>query len=166
MPTEKMPLVVRLARLDEAASLTALCQRSKAHWGYDAVFLRLAAPALEVDAEAIGEGRVFVGVDRDDGALGVARLDIEAPGAAELGLLFVDPPAMGLGVGASLFRRVADEARRRGCHRMTILADPFAARFYERMGARYLGREPSDVIPERTLPLYCFDLTSPVPHGP
>ncbi|WP_433928471.1 GNAT family N-acetyltransferase [Sorangium cellulosum] len=156
--------VIRLARLDEAGALTALCRRSKAHWGYDDDFLRLAAPALLVDAEAIGERRVFVSVDREDRALGVGRLDIEAPDVAELGLLFVDPPAMGLGVGTGLFVHVAAEARRRGCCRMTILADPFAAPFYERMGARYLRQAPSDAIPGRTLPLYHLDLTGPVAH--
>lgn len=164
MYPERMPPVIRLARLDEAGALTALCRRSKAHWGYDDDFLRLAAPALLVDAEAIGERRVFVSVDRDDRALGVARLDIEAPGVAELGLLFVDPPAMGLGVGTGLFVYVAAEARRRGCCRMTILADPFAAPFYERMGARYVRQAPSDAIPGRTLPLYHLDLTGPVAH--
>ncbi|WP_437877009.1 GNAT family N-acetyltransferase [Sorangium sp. So ce513] len=156
--------MIRLARPDEASALTALCRRSKAHWGYDDRFLQLAAPALLVDVEAIGERRVFVSVDSDDRALGVARLDIEAPGVAELGLLFVDPPAMGLGVGKGLFVHVAVEARRRGCRRMTILADPFAAPFYERMGAHYLRQVPSDAIPGRTLPLYHLDLTGPVAH--
>ena len=43
---------------------------------------------------------------------------------------------------------------------MTILADPNAAPFYERMGARFLRNAPSDAIPGRTLPLYEYDLTS------
>ena len=41
---------------------------------------------------------------------------------------------------------------------MTILADPNAAAFYERMGARYLRHAPSDAIPGRTLPFYEYDL--------
>ena len=43
---------------------------------------------------------------------------------------------------------------------MTILADPNAAAFYQRMGARFLQDAPSDAIPGRTLPLYELDLTS------
>ena len=39
---------VRPARAGEAASLTALCLRSKAHWGYDAEFMRLSALTLKV----------------------------------------------------------------------------------------------------------------------
>ncbi len=39
---------VRPARSGEAVSLTALCLRSKAHWGYDAAFMRLCVPSLIV----------------------------------------------------------------------------------------------------------------------
>ena len=42
---------------------------------------------------------------------------------------------------------------------MAILADPNAAPFYERMGARFVSHAPSDAIPGRTLPLYEYDLT-------
>ena len=38
--------------------------------------------------------------------------------------------------------------------RLTILADPHAAGFYERNGARQIGEAPSDAIPGRSLPLY------------
>jgi GNAT superfamily N-acetyltransferase len=151
---------VRLSRVEEAEALGALCVRSKAHWGYDEAFMRLAAPALSVQPEAIREGRVFVAVDADDRPRGVARLDIESPEVAELGLLFVDVPAMGTGVGAALFRHVAAEARRRGCRRMGILSDPYAAPFYERMGARFVRQAPSDAIEGRTLPYYELDLAA------
>ena len=46
------------------------------------------------------------------------------------------------------------EARRRGATRLTILADPNAAAFYERNGARKIGMAPSDAIPGRFVPLY------------
>jgi hypothetical protein len=42
---------------------------------------------------------------------------------------------------------------------MAILADPNAAPFYERMGARLVSQAPSDAIPGRMLPLYEYDLT-------
>ena len=45
---------------------------------------------------------------------------------------------------------------------MTILADPHAAGFYERMGARFLRMAPSDTIPGRELPFYGLDLDPPV----
>jgi hypothetical protein len=44
---------IRLARIDEASALSALCVRSKASWGYDEVFMALARVALEVSPEQI-----------------------------------------------------------------------------------------------------------------
>ena len=52
--------------------------------------------------------------------------------------MFVDPPAIGGGAGRALFEAAVSLARRLGVARMTILADPNAAPFYERMGARFL----------------------------
>jgi GNAT superfamily N-acetyltransferase len=75
-------------------------------------------------------------------------------------VLFVDPPAIGLGAGRQLFHAAARLAAGLGAERMTILADPNAARFYERMGARLLRDAPSDAVPGRNLPLYEYELSS------
>jgi GNAT superfamily N-acetyltransferase len=72
--------------------------------------------------------------------------------------MFVDPPAMGSGAGRMLFEAAARLARSLGARRMTILADPNAAPFYERMGARFVVHAPSDAIPGRLLPFYEYDL--------
>jgi GNAT superfamily N-acetyltransferase len=77
---------------------------------------------------------------------------------AELGLMFVDPVAIGGGIGRALFDEAVKLARRLGYRRMTILADVNAAPFYKRMGARFLHDAPSDAIPGRTLTFYEFDL--------
>ena len=45
------------------------------------------------------------------------------------------------------------EAQQRGAKRLTILADPNAAGFYERDGAVRIGEAPSDAVPGRLLPL-------------
>jgi hypothetical protein len=45
-------------------------------------------------------------------------------------------------------------ARRRGAERLTILADPNTAGFYERSGAVRIGDAPSDAVRGRRLPLY------------
>ena len=49
---------------------------------------------------------------------------------------------------------------RRGAGRLTILADPNAAAFYERAGAVRIGEAPSDAAPGRLLPLYEVRLDS------
>lgn len=147
-------ITVRGARVGESDSLTALCVRSKAHWGYDDAFLRLSRASLTVGESDIVEGRVLV-AERQGLVFGVARVEPDG----ELGLLFVDPRTINRGVGRALFEAAVALARRLGAKRMAILADPNAASFYERMGARFVSQAPSDAIPGRTLPLYEYDLT-------
>ena len=152
-------VTVRPARAGEAATLTALCVRSKAHWGYDAEFMRLSRDAITVAEKDISAGRVLVAVDAANRTIGLVRVEPDGE-MAELGLMFVDPPAMGGGAGRMLFDAAARLALNLGAHRMTILADPNAAPFYERMGARFVRNAPSDAIPGRTLPFYEYDLLS------
>ena len=152
---------VRPARAGEAKSLTALCLRSKAHWGYDADFMRLCVPSLTVKEESIAEGRVLVAIDADGRTIGTGSVGRDGDDA-ELALMFVDPAAIGGGTGRTLFEAAVPLARGLGYRRMTILADVNAASFYERMGARFLRNEPSDAIPGRVLPFYEYDLTAGV----
>ncbi len=150
---------IRAAQVGEAAKLTALCVRSKAHWGYDAEFMRRSAVSLRVSSADIALGRVLVAVDGKDHALGVASV-IPDGDRADLDLFFIDPPFMGRGVGRALFKAVVQAARVSATTTLTILADPNAAVFYERMGARFLRNAPSDAIPGRSLPLYEYVLTA------
>ena len=161
MPRE---LVIRAARIDEADALTALCTRSKRHWGYDDTFMARSAVSLRVRADAIADGRVFVASPADEPcrAVGMAELTPMTDGVIDLDKLFVDPPAIGHGVGARLLRHAVGAVRQRGARRMTVLADPNAAAFYEKLGARFLRMAPSDAIPGRELPFYEFDVTAPV----
>jgi len=148
---------LRSARAGEAASLTALCLRSKAHWGYDAEFMRLCVPALTVSERSIAEGRVLVAVDEAGKVVGTASV-LPDGDDAELGLMFVEPGVIGGGIGRQLFGAAVKLARQLGYRRMTILADVNAAPFYERMGARFVRQAPSDAIPGRTLPFYEVEL--------
>ena len=152
-----MPTLRRLARGGEAESLSALCRRSKAHWGYDAEFMRLSREALTLAEADIAAGRVLVAVDAAGRTIGLVRVEPDGE-EAELGLMFVDPPAIGSGAGRLLFEAAVRLARKLGARRMVILADPNAAPFYERMGARFVRHAPSDAIPGRTLPFYEYDL--------
>lgn len=150
-------IVIRAARTDEGAALTALSLRSKAHWGYDADFMRRCVAALTVDPDAIAEGRVFVAVDTTERALGVAGVaPLEAPGHCEITHLFVAPEAMGRGVGRALFDRLVRWMRAQDRTRLMILSDPQAEAFYRRCGAIRLRMAPSDAIPGRELPLLCY----------
>lgn len=149
-----MSFTCRTARPEETDDLSALCLRSKAHWGYDAAFMRDAEAALTIDRAWVEGGEVIVAVNEADRPVGLYRLLAEADRVIDLDLLFIDPSVIGRGVGRMLFERAAGEARRDGGRVLQILSDPNAADFYRRMGAVYRRDEPSDAIPGRFLPLF------------
>jgi hypothetical protein len=98
---------IRLARGEEAAAITALGLRSKAHWGYDEAFIARCASELRWDEDDLHTMLVHV-AERDGTLLGFCAVN---PAAAppELGALFIEPDAMGAGAG-----RAARAGARRG----------------------------------------------------
>jgi len=149
------PPCIRLARIEEASALSELCIRSKAVWGYDEVFMALARIVLEVRPEQVAAGDVWVATGADGEVAGMVALAPSAqPNTLDLDKLFVEPAQIRTGVGRALMAHAIGEALRRGAERLTVLADPYAAGFYERNGARRIGEAPSDAIPGRSVPLY------------
>ncbi|MBW5484886.1 GNAT family N-acetyltransferase [Streptomyces bambusae] len=129
---------IRVARPEEAAALTELVLRSKAHWGYGREFLERCAPELRIDAHEVGPRRVVVAEEGRSAPVGVASL--EGDGArGTLGLLFVEPAAIGRGVGRALYRHAVARARELGMRRLVVDADPHAAGFYRALGAEESG---------------------------
>lgn len=147
-----MGMRIRPARTDEAAALTELVLRSKAHWGYGAEFLEACREQLTVRPEDIHRHRVVVAEDADSGVVGVASLEGTAP-EGSLGLCFVEPAAIRRGVGRALYFHVTGAARELGFARLTIAADPNAEPFYRRMGARPVASPPAGSLAGRELPL-------------
>jgi hypothetical protein len=60
--------------------------------------------------------------------------------------LFVEPRHIRGGDGRALLAHAVAEARQPGAERLTILADPNAADFYERKRAVRIGEAPSDAL--------------------
>ncbi|MEU7551489.1 GNAT family N-acetyltransferase [Streptomyces sp. NPDC044571] len=127
---------LRAARAGEAHELSALALRSKAHWGYGAAFLAACAPELEIREGELAARRIVVAQEGGPGGevLGLASLE-GSPPQGRLGLLFVEPEAIGRGVGRLLYRDALRRAVELGFERLVIDADPHAAGFYRAMGA-------------------------------
>jgi GNAT superfamily N-acetyltransferase len=144
--------VIRRARPLEAPLLSDLALRSKAHWGYTREFLDACRDELRVSAEDLEAHPTFV-LESDDRLLGFYTLEHISPDAVELGHLFVEPDAIGAGLGLALVAHARDEARQRGYRKIVIQADPHAEGFYRAIGARKVGTRASSSIPGRELPL-------------
>jgi predicted N-acetyltransferase YhbS len=150
---------VRAARAHEAEALSALCRRSKAHWGYDAEFMRMSEAALTISRAMIESDDVLVAEDGDGALEGVASIaPLDVPGEFDLVHFFVEPASFGTGVGRALFAAAVELAKSKGARCLMILSDPNAEAFYARMGAVRTGDAPSDAIPGRRLPLLRYDI--------
>jgi GNAT superfamily N-acetyltransferase len=126
---------IRPARPGEEALLTELAVRSKGHWGHDAAFLERARTGLTVRPEHL-ERWIVRGrrARRSGGRRGRGR-----PPVGELELLFVEPAAIGTGVGRALLRDALARAREAGLAELVIESDPDAVPFYRAHGAEPVG---------------------------
>lgn len=155
---------LRPARAGEAALLSALALRSKGHWGYDAAFLAACRDELTMRDDELAARRTVVAElpdSRGGRVVGFRTLEGEPP-VGVLGMMFVDPDAIGRGVGGALARHLIEEARAAGFTRITIDADPNAEAFYLAQGAVRVGATPSGSIAGRVLPQLELDLSGPV----
>jgi N-acetylglutamate synthase-like GNAT family acetyltransferase len=145
---------IRRAAVEEAEALTALTHRAKAAWGYDETFMTEARQSLKIEPAAIAEGLVWVAEGQRRRPIGVAALKRTGdPAVIELDALFVEPDVQRSGAGEALMARMSEIARSLGAKTLTIEADPNAAAFYERQGARRTGETPTG-ISGRALPVY------------
>ena len=145
-----MSLRFRPARPDEAAAISALALRSKAHWGYAEAFLAACQDELTWTADDVAARHVIV-AERDGEMAGFFILAGDGP-MGDLTDMFVDPRFIGTGMGGELMRVALRHARDRGYTTLGIDADPNAAAFYEHFGARRISQVPSASIPGRMLP--------------
>jgi GNAT superfamily N-acetyltransferase len=145
----------RRASPDEADGLTALTFASKAHWGYDQDFMEAARPGLKITREYLETNECWVA--EVDGAVAGWFSLVPIPDGLLLDNFFLLPEHIGSGWGRLMWDEALRRAEAAGARRITLEADPNAAGFYERMGARRTG---SATAPDtgRELPVYEIQL--------
>jgi N-acetylglutamate synthase-like GNAT family acetyltransferase len=124
---------VRGVRPGDHERVRELTFESKSHWAYDRDFVRRWAEGLSF--ESADERWV---AELDGEIVAWAALIPPAAGVAVLDDLWVDPAAMGRGLGSRLFLVAADRARELGAERLEWGAEPNAIGFYEKLGGRKL----------------------------
>ena len=114
-------------------------------WEYDDEFLAAVQSDLVVTDGDIRSNACYV-AEQDGDIVGFYLIVGDS-----LERLFVSPDRMRQGIGRALFNHAAVRLGRRT---LRIVSDPYAAPFYERMGARYIGQENSTLVRGRRLPVY------------
>ena len=130
-------LTIRPATPTDADTLHALTQRSTMHWGYEPDFLDWEPEAIAVTPSFLETAVAWV-AEADGSPLGYFAL-VDKPDGLYLDKLFVDPAAIGTGIGKRLWQHATMTAHDMGATVMRIEADPNAAAFYRAMGAEWIG---------------------------
>jgi GNAT superfamily N-acetyltransferase len=143
----------RPARADECALLSDLAFRSKAIWGYPRDFMEQCRAELTISADTFDDNVLEV-MDLGGDVVGFYSLERVSDEVVELGHLFIDPGLVRRGHGRRLLERAARTAHGLGFRTLRIQGDPNAEPFYQSMGARKVGTQPSASIPSRVLPVF------------
>lgn len=146
---------IRKASPGEAALLSALALRSKAHWGYSRDFLKSCVGELTYLPGQIGSDTFdFIVIENEVTIMGFYAIKRVSKTEYELEALFVDPKFIGTGCGRRLIQHALKNAATKGGERLVIQGDPNAAQFYLAAGGQQIGSRESGSIPGRVLPLY------------
>lgn len=149
--------MIRPATSDEATALTQIALDAKRYWGYPEHWITYWESDLTISPEFVNDNQVFV-FDSDGEIRGFYALCINA-NAAELEHMWVAPQYIGTGIGKELFLDAMDRAATFDVDEVQLTADPNAAGFYERMGAKKIGEANSTIDGQpRTLPRMKVDL--------
>lgn len=145
-------MTLRPARPDEAPQLTALATAAKRHWGYPEAWINQWAGALTITPDYV-RSQVVTVVEDETKLLGFSAVVPSLPRAI-LDHLWVQPGAMGRGLGRRLFARAEADARLAGATVLHVTADPHAEEFYRKMGLVTVGHEAAPMNGQaRHLPL-------------
>jgi GNAT superfamily N-acetyltransferase len=150
-----LPAALRPAREADCERLRDITVASKGSWEYPPAQTRAWVESLDISAAMLERTETVV-AEVDGRVVAWAQLLPPAAGVCVFDHLWVDPAAMGAGVGTALFRWAAARARTLGAVVVEWEGEPNAVGFYERMG----GRRVRTVTSEwgRQLPVMAVDL--------
>jgi GNAT superfamily N-acetyltransferase len=150
---------VRAASQGEAAAISSLAIRSKAHWGYSDEFLQACREELSYsDAQIASADYEFWVCEFEGDIVGFYAIDLFDSNEAELEALFVEPTMIGRGFGCALIEHAKDRVAALGIRQITIQGDPNAEAFYAAAGGVRDGERESESIPGRFLPIFKITL--------
>ncbi|CAG0978068.1 diamine N-acetyltransferase [Anaerolineales bacterium] len=137
---------------EQAAELTTLTIAAKRHWNYSEKWIQIWLPLLTISPEYIRENETWAAVQN---GRCIAYYSLKSDSEfLWLDNLWVLPEFMGQGIGRELFHHALERSRALGAATLKIESDPNAQSFYEKMGARKVGEQHTEVDGQpRMLPL-------------
>lgn len=152
---------IRRVEASESSQLTQLAHLAKSYWGYSPEFMLAFDEELTFHEEDLSDEKTLFRVGTFEGEIcAFYALRFDLGNEVEMTALFVAPTMLGRGMGRRLFEHAVEQARQRGAHKMMIHSDPYAEKFYIKMGAVKIGDVPSRSVEDREIPLLEYVLKS------
>jgi ribosomal protein S18 acetylase RimI-like enzyme len=148
-------VTIRRAGAKDAPALSEIARAAKARWGYPREWLEVWDADLTISVPDIERMAVFVADSTDATGrrpVGVAAIERRTDDWS-LEHFWILPSVEGRGIGRVLFTHVLREVGMNGGTAISIVSDPNAVGFYERMGAHVQNRVPAPMpgAPARAL---------------
>jgi GNAT superfamily N-acetyltransferase len=134
---------IRRATPDQAETLTHIAFAAKRHWGYPERWIQIWSPLLTISPEFIETHDTYA-ASINEKPIGFCAVSIEEE-KGSIEHLWVLPDFIGKGIGAALFRHMLSRCKDLGVQVLEIESDPNAQGFYERMGAKVVGKHVGEV---------------------
>jgi len=131
-------ILIRAAVPSEKEELEALQRRASLTNPGDRDALLANPDAIEVPAEQLAGGRVFL-AELNGAMVGFAAVEPRTDGETELDALFVEPEIRRRGIGRLLVEHSAQVARNNGSAALRVSGNPHAQEFYIACGFNEIG---------------------------
>jgi GNAT superfamily N-acetyltransferase len=141
---------------EDAELLSLTAKSSKKIWGYSDELMLLWKEDLEVAKDYIFENKVVkvYNLEKYVGFFAVKSLENEN---AEIDHLWITPKNVKQNYGREIFQFIKSYVASIGSKKLTVIAEPNAKGFYEKMGGKIIGRFES-IINGRFLDIYEFSI--------
>ncbi|WP_397445380.1 GNAT family N-acetyltransferase [Polaribacter sp. R77954] len=146
------------AEISDEKQLTEIALQSKAFWGYSDDLIQSWTEELTVSEQMISKMFVYKFL-KDDNIVGFYILNQPKEKTIELEFLFVLPKCIGKRIGTQLIEHAFQKAIQLNTIRITLIADPNAASFYESKGFSTIDSIQSTIF-NRFLPQMQKELTN------
>jgi hypothetical protein len=146
------------ANAEDAELLSSLAYSSKKFWGYSDELMSLWKSDLEISSQYILENNVVKVFDGGN-LLGFFSIKLDEEQNAELDHFWLKPENIRLHYGQRIFNYITEHLANKGFSKVTLIAEPNATGFYNKMNGNVVGKFQSKVS-GRFLDIYEFQITS------
>ena len=146
------------ASTDDAQFLTETAFQSKKIWGYSDEQIYLWKDDLEISEDYILQNKVMKVFDNNI-FIGFFALKFERSQPPEIDHLWLQPQFLRKSYGTIIFKYITEYLSEQGFSKITLVAEPNAKGFYEKLGGKIIGKFESK-ISGRFLEIFEFQIRS------